>query len=137
MINYRNYHEETHAHNWQMKIEPVAHGLKVTAYEGATPFHLLSDRAEATPRHDWYRRYFLMREANRGLNAIEDHLAAGSFQVALQPGETKTVKFTLTPEELSLWDINMKWVVEPGEFEIMTGNSSRDGDIKKVVLTVM
>lgn len=90
MINYRNYHEETHAHNWQMKIEPVAHGLKVTAYEGATPFHLLSDRAEATPRHDWYRRYFLMREANRGLNAIEDHLAAGSFQVALQPGETVT-----------------------------------------------
>lgn len=60
----------------------------------------------------------------------------GFEKTSLLPGETKTVKFTLTPEELSLWDINMKWVVEPGEFEIMTGNSSRDGDLKKVVLTV-
>jgi beta-glucosidase len=60
----------------------------------------------------------------------------GFEKVALLPGETKTVKFTLTPEELSLWDINMKWVVEPGEFEIMTGNSSRDVDLKKTTLMV-
>jgi len=60
----------------------------------------------------------------------------GFEKIALQPGETKTIKFTLTPEELSLWDINMKWVVEPGEFEIMTGNSSRDEDLKKTILVV-
>ena len=30
----------------------------------------------------------------------------------------------------------MKYVVEPGDFEIMVGNSSRDADLKKVVLTV-
>ena len=60
----------------------------------------------------------------------------GFEKIALLPGETKTIKFTLTSEELSLWDINMKWVVEPGEFEIMTGNSSRDGDLKKTILTV-
>jgi beta-glucosidase len=30
----------------------------------------------------------------------------------------------------------MKYVVEPGEFEIMVGNSSRDADLQKVVLTV-
>jgi beta-glucosidase len=30
----------------------------------------------------------------------------------------------------------MKCVVEPGEFEIMVGSSSRDGDLQKVVLTV-
>jgi beta-glucosidase len=30
----------------------------------------------------------------------------------------------------------MKYVVEPGEFEIMAGNSSRDADLQKVILTV-
>jgi beta-glucosidase len=30
----------------------------------------------------------------------------------------------------------MKCVVEPGEFEIMVGNSSRDTDLQKVILTV-
>ena len=30
----------------------------------------------------------------------------------------------------------MKYVVEPGEFEIMVGNSSRDADLAKVTLTV-
>ena len=31
----------------------------------------------------------------------------------------------------------MKYVVEPGEFEIMVGNSSRDADLQKVILTVI
>jgi beta-glucosidase len=30
----------------------------------------------------------------------------------------------------------MKYVVEPGEFEILVGNSSRDEDLSKIVLTV-
>ena len=32
--------------------------------------------------------------------------------------------------------MKMKYVVEPGEFEIMVGNSSRDADLQKVILTV-
>jgi beta-glucosidase len=52
------------------------------------------------------------------------------------PGETKTVTFEITPELLSFYDINMKYVVEPGEFTIMVGNSSRDGDLTKLALTV-
>jgi beta-glucosidase len=31
----------------------------------------------------------------------------------------------------------MKYVVEPGDFEIMVGSSSRDGDLQKVVLRVV
>ncbi len=60
-----------------------------------------------------------------------------AFQrVELQPGETKTVALEITPESLAFYDVNMKYVVEPGEFEIMAGNSSRDADLQKVVLTV-
>jgi beta-glucosidase len=46
--------------------------------------------------------------------------------VMLQPGEKKTVRFTLTPEHLALLDSNMRWIVEPGKFEIMIGRSSKD-----------
>ena len=37
---------------------------------------------------------------------------------------------------LAFYDIDMKYVVEPGEFEIMVGNSSRDADLQKIRLTV-
>lgn len=60
-----------------------------------------------------------------------------SFQkVSLKPGETKTVTLTIAPESLAFYDVNMKYVVEPGEFEIMVGSSSRDADLQKTILTV-
>jgi len=60
----------------------------------------------------------------------------GFERVALAPGETKTVAFEVTPDLLAFYDINMKFVVEPGEFEIMVGCSSRDQDLTKITLTV-
>lgn len=60
----------------------------------------------------------------------------GFQKIPLQPGETKTAAIDITPESLAFYDINMKHVVEPGEFEIMVGNSSRDMDLQRVVLTV-
>jgi beta-glucosidase len=60
----------------------------------------------------------------------------GFQKISLQPGESKTVTFEITPGLLSFYDINMKYVVEPGDFEIMVGNSSRDQDLQKVVLRV-
>ena len=60
----------------------------------------------------------------------------GFRKVRLKPSETTTVALDITPDELSFYDRNMKYVVEPGEFEIMVGNSSRDVDLEKVVLQV-
>ena len=60
----------------------------------------------------------------------------GFQKVWLQPGERKTVALDITPASLAFYDVKMRYVVEPGEFEIMVGNSSRDGDLRKVVLTV-
>lgn len=60
----------------------------------------------------------------------------GFRKVRLKPSETTTVALDITPDELSFYDRHMKYVVEPGEFEIMVGNSSRDGDLQKVVLQV-
>jgi beta-glucosidase len=61
----------------------------------------------------------------------------GFKKISLKPGETQTVALDITPDSLAFYDINMKHVVEPGEFAIMVGNSSRDKDLQKVILTVL
>jgi beta-glucosidase len=50
----------------------------------------------------------------------------GFRRVALNPGETKTVEFTLGPDELSFLNRDMHRVVEPGTFTIMVGGDSVD-----------
>ena len=50
----------------------------------------------------------------------------GFEQVALNPGETKTVTMKLTPEDLQLLDVDLRWRVVPGNFEIMVGKSSAE-----------
>jgi beta-glucosidase len=58
-------------------------------------------------------------------------------KIYLEPGETKNVAFEITLQQLAFYDIHMKFVVEPGEFEIMVGSSSRDDDLQKVILSVV
>jgi beta-glucosidase len=50
----------------------------------------------------------------------------GFSRIALNPGETKKVEFTLGSEELSFLDREMHRVVEPGAFTIMVGGNSVD-----------
>ena len=52
-------------------------------------------------------------------------LALRGFQrVHLKPRETTTVTFTLSPDDLSIYDDRMQRVVEPGIFDILVGTSS-------------
>jgi len=51
---------------------------------------------------------------------------SGFKRLRLEPGQKMTVDFTLTPEDLSLIDINMNRVVEPGIFDLMVGASSAE-----------
>ncbi|MEI9928438.1 MAG: glycoside hydrolase family 3 N-terminal domain-containing protein [Sphingomonas sp.] len=55
-------------------------------------------------------------------------------RVTLQPGEKKTVTFELTPRDLSLWNVDMKRVVEPGTFTVSSGPDS--ATLKSTKLTV-
>ncbi len=50
----------------------------------------------------------------------------GFKRVRLNPGETRTVSFKVGAEELKLLNRDMRWVVEPGVFDIMVGASSVD-----------
>jgi len=54
----------------------------------------------------------------------------GFKKVYLNPGEEKTVKFILYPEQLAFYDEFMRFVVERGNFEVMIGSSSEDIKLK-------
>jgi beta-glucosidase len=55
----------------------------------------------------------------------------GFERVNLNPGEKRTVTFTLHPDDLALLDKNMNWTVEPGTFQVWIGSSSEDIKLKK------
>jgi beta-glucosidase len=58
----------------------------------------------------------------------------GFQKISLNPGETKTVSFTITDDLLRFWDKDMRYVVEPGDFDIMIGPSSEQW--QKITLTI-
>jgi beta-glucosidase len=58
----------------------------------------------------------------------------GFQRVALRPRETMTVSLPITPDRLAFWNIDMEYVVEPGEFLIMVGPNSQD--LQSVPLSV-
>ena len=60
----------------------------------------------------------------------------GFRKLWLQPQEQVTVELEITPESLAFYDIEMQYRVEPGQFAIMVGTSSRDQDLQTVTLTV-
>ena len=101
LVNYRDFHNTTQAQDWRMDIEPVQHGLRVKAFEGAVPLFLKSATGNWTPQHEWYRNYFLPVERERGLDDHEDRLFAGMFQCQLRLGESVTLVFS-TEENASL-----------------------------------
>ena len=50
----------------------------------------------------------------------------GFERVHLKPGESREVSFTIEPRHLRMLDAARRWVVEPGEFRVMVGASSKD-----------
>lgn len=54
-------------------------------------------------------------------------------KIEISPSELVTVNFSIPIEELGLWDQEMNYVVEPGDFEIMVGRSSNDILLRKTI----
>lgn len=47
-------------------------------------------------------------------------------KITLNPGETQTVTFSITPDMLKFYNSDLEYVLEPGEFEVMIGTNSQD-----------
>ena len=69
----------------------------------------------------------------RTVSISEKHLRKFK-KINLQPGEEKIVAFTLNSDDLGLWNKSIEFVVEPGEFEIMIGNTTKNTRVKKLFL---
>ena len=59
----------------------------------------------------------------------------GFERITLKAGESKNVTFTITPETLKFYNYDLKYILEPGDFNIMVGPNSRD--LKTAKLTVL
>lgn len=58
----------------------------------------------------------------------------GFAKVELQPGEEQEISITLGPRAFASFDAGSReWVVEPGDFEILVGASSRDIRLSAVI----
>ena len=51
-------------------------------------------------------------------------------KIELNAGESKTIKFIIGKEKLSFYNEQLKWVAEPGDFDLMIGSSSKDIRLK-------
>jgi len=56
----------------------------------------------------------------------------GFQKISLKPGESKTVTFTITPEDLKFYNYDLKFDWEAGEFQIMIGTNSQEVKMAKV-----
>lgn len=55
----------------------------------------------------------------------------GNGEMVSDAGETRTVQVDVPSQQLALVNQKLETVVEPGEFEVMVGSSSRDQDLLK------
>ncbi len=99
LVNYRDFHGSTHAGDWHMRIDPVENGVKIVAFDGATPFYLKCAGATCEPRHEWYRACFLPVEKERGLDDQEDLLFAAMFRKKLTVGTSVTFAATTEAQD--------------------------------------
>ncbi len=61
----------------------------------------------------------------------------GFQKVHLKPGESATIALPVGPNQLAFTNIDKKFLVETGDFELMIGTSSRDEDVQTVLLHVV
>lgn len=139
-----------HRYNTEKKVplHPFGFGLSYTSFEMAEPkvskvsFSGINDKITVS-----------VEVTNTGKHAgeevvqlyIRDNISSytrpvkelkGYRRVALNPNETKTVTIDISAESLAMYDADYNFIVEPGDFTIMTGNSSADKDLKKTKISV-
>jgi len=118
-------------------LYPFGYGLSFTSFEYS---HLRVEPAEIHPGGEARVTLDVKNTGDRsGVETVQLYLhenyapvstpvkqLRGFERVALNPGETKAVTLKLTPEDLQLLDIDLRWKVVPGDFEIMVGPSSAE-----------
>ena len=131
-VGYRHYDQRDIA-----PLFPFGHGLSYTTFEYAdlhTPQQAKAGEAvhvSLAVKNSGTRAgkevvQLYVRDVQSSLPRAPKELKAFA-KVSLAPGETQTVQFELDARAFSFYDPSRKqWVIEPGEFELLAGSSSRD-----------
>lgn len=123
---------------------PFGYGLSYTQFEYS---NLQLDKTNITPSGSTTVRCTIKNTGTRAGDEVvqlyvKDLLASvarpvmelkGFQRMHLEPGESKEVVFTITPSMLQMLDKDLHPVVEPGEFHIMIGASSKDMRLKGIL----
>lgn len=91
LADYAEEHCVTSGRTHPMTVTAVEGGLKVVAFDGATPFYVMSRAATATPASNWYRNFDLAAERARGLRDLTDHFFPGEFRATIALGGSLTI----------------------------------------------
>lgn len=98
LVTYRSFHALASGQDWNIGVDVRDHGARVTAFEGAAPFWLLSDRAEFSSGGEWWWGFRHRGESERGLADRGDLFAPGSFKARLEPGESVALVYSAEVE---------------------------------------
>lgn len=118
-------------------LYPFGYGLSYTTFD-YTDFKL--DNSTLTPGGAINASVKVTNTGNRPADEIVQfytHDLFGSIarpvkelkhfeRISLKPGESRTVNFRITPDNLKFYNSNLEYVAEPGKFEVMVGPNSRD-----------
>ena len=100
LCTYRDHHDETQG-DWTPAVTTLPDGVRVEAFEGATPYFVKIAGGTYTSIDRWRRGFKHRVETERGLPDVEDYFETGTFRVTLKPGETIAVAAT-TEEDATL-----------------------------------
>ena len=84
LITYRDYHSQGRGAQ-PFKLDCDTEQCRVQAFAGARPYRLSISHGRFTAAPAWYWNFWHWREAQRGLDAVEDLLAPGTFSADLSP----------------------------------------------------
>ena len=129
LVGYRWYDATGTAAAVPVRVRPVLHLVPVQP-----PVTCGAPRNQL-PRspHRHQHRHARRRRGGPALRRIPasagepPHQLKGFTRVTLQPGQTRTVTFTLNADSVAIWDNAANgWTVQPGKYRVLVGNSSRD-----------
>jgi len=135
VVPYDHKPLEAYEDNQYRPLYPFGHGLSYTSFE-TSGLHLnkeqiaLGDEIEVTvnvkntgTRAGKEAVLVYLNDVAASVTRPVKQLKAFK-KVELKPGQQETLHFTLTPQDMSFIGLDMKRIVEPGEFRVMVGNET-------------